>query len=183
MLPAVLQIDAVRVEMNVQSDFRRWSFLTENLFVSCHFDRHESCHFSKTNLDLEIRLAMNLINTGREMWFIQNYFRFRVAHWKCKKINCRQVRQPRPSWELSGKLFSSFSLLPCFVLISKPDVFCCQQFFRLFSLLLTGIAWNFYRFSMDRKSVSWKIYKFYRLWFCSHVFNLQGSEAMLEKFT
>lgn len=112
-----------------------WSFLTENLFVSCQFDRHESCHFSETNFVLEICLAVNLIN-NREMWFIQNYFRFRQALSKCKKINRRQVRQPRPHYELSGKLFNSFLLLPCFVLIFKarrvslPTIF--SSFFTAF---------------------------------------------------
>lgn len=59
-----LNCDAICFE-NTINLISEWSFLTENLFVSCQFDRHESCHFSETNFVLEICLAVNLINTAR----------------------------------------------------------------------------------------------------------------------
>lgn len=85
------------------------------------------------NNELEVRWGFKL------NW---KYFRFVEIH-RRKKINFQTSSTTyRPEENCFAKMF--LLLLFCYVFFLKPDMFRCQQIFRLFSLFMTGLPWKFH---------------------------------------
>lgn len=162
---------------NVQSDFRERNFLTENLFVSCQFDRHESCHFSKTNLNLEIRLAMNLINTVG----CDSFRTIFVVAWlieSARKSIADKFDNLGRAGNYQKKCLAVFCC--CHVLCWFPSQTCsdANNFFVFFHCFWRGSHETFIVFRWIR-SFTWNNCQFCWLRFHLHVFISESHKTLL----